>query len=203
MSALGLQYESRSRFLASKLAGERAIARSGADYTIVRPSLLDGDGGFGARWMRWVASWPIHIVPANAAGRIAVLDVADLGKAIATLCVPHARGVWREAELGGAQAWTLGDYLAVLRRAKGLKDAPRMRVPDWLARFGSHVCDLLHFSPFSFGHYELLQHDNVPRENLLPVLLGRAPTRIGARRTRQANSSVPTGQETPVLPSSK
>ena len=203
VSALGLHDETRSRFLVSKLAGERAITRSGADYTIVRPSLLDGEGGFGARWMRWVASWPVHIVPASAAGRIAVLDVTDLGKAIATLCVPHAKGVWREAELGGAEAWTLGDYLAVLRRARGLKDAPRVLVSDWLARLGSHLCDLLHFSPFSFGHYELLQHDNVPCENLLPVLLGRAPTRIGAPRTRHAIASAPTGQEAPMPPSPK
>lgn len=203
VSALGLENESRSRFLASKLAGERAISRSGADYTIVRPSLLDGEGGFGARWMRWVARWPVHIVPASATGRIAVLDVTDLGKAIATLCVPHAKGLWREAELGGEQAWTLGDYLGVLRRARGLKDAPRIPVPDWLARFGSHFCDLLHFSPFSFGHYELLQHDNVPRENLLPVLLGRSPTRIGAPRAHQEVAGAPTGRQTRVTPSAK
>ncbi len=203
VSALGLDHQTRSHFIASKLAGERAITRSGADYTIVRPSLLDGEGGFGARWMRWMASWPVHMVPASASGRIAVLDVTDLGNAIATLCVPHAKGVWREAELGGAEAWTLGDYLAVLRRVRGFKNAPRMRVPDWLARLGSQCCDVLHFSPFSFGHYELLKHDNVPRENLLPVLLGRAPKRIGAPRARQAIAGAHTGQQAPMSPSPK
>ena len=37
-----------------------------------------------------------------------------------------------------------------------------------------------HFSPFSFGHWELLHYDNIPRTNRLPELLGRAPRTIGA-----------------------
>jgi NADH dehydrogenase len=201
VSALGLHNEARSRFLISKLAGERAIAASGADYTIVRPSLLDGEGGYGAHWLRWVAGWPVHFVPADAIGRIAALDAGDLGLAIAKLCVPHARGVWYEVELGGSDAWPIGDYLAALRRSRGRSDVPRIEVPAWLARIGSHFCDLLHFSPFSFGHLELMQRDNVPRQNLLPLLLGRAPTRVGVRRPRQAFASVPTGQATPVPPS--
>ncbi|MGH8709562.1 MAG: NAD(P)H-binding protein [Burkholderiales bacterium] len=200
VSALGLHDGARSGFLTSKLAGERAIAGSGADYTIVRPSLLDGDGGFGARWLRWAAGWPVRLVPAGAAGRIAALDVSDLGNAIATLCVPHARGVWREVELGGSESWTIAEYLAVLG-TRGRSPAPIVEVPAWLARIGSYVCDLLHFSPFSSGHLELMRRDNVPRENLLPVLLGRAPTPVGLRLSRQAFASTPTGQETPVPPS--
>lgn len=201
VSALGLHDGARSRFITSKRAGERAIVASGADYTIVRPSLLDGEGGFGARWLRWVASWPVHFVPADADGRIAALDVGDLGEAIATLCVPHAKGVWREVELGGSAVWTIGEYLAALRRARGGDPVPSIEVPAWLALCASHVCDAVHFSPFSLGHLELMRRDNVPRENLLPVLLGRAPTRVGANLRRQAFASAPTGQATPVPPS--
>src|SRR5689334_8027367 len=60
VSALGLRPGARSGFLRSKLAGERRIVESTADYSIVRPSLLDGDGGYGARWLRRVANWPVH-----------------------------------------------------------------------------------------------------------------------------------------------
>jgi hypothetical protein len=48
-----------------------------------------------------------------------------------------------------------------------------------MARALSHLCDLMNFSPFSLGHFELLQHDNVPGENLLPALLGRSPRTVG------------------------
>jgi NADH dehydrogenase len=181
ISALGLHDGARSRFLRSKLAGERSIAACGSGYSIVRPSLLDGDGGYGAKWFRRVARWPLNFVPADAHGRIAALDVRDFGEAIAVLCEKSAAPEWREVELGGSVLRTMGDYLAALRPVD-LPPAVRIAVPAWLARLASHVCDLLRFSPFSFGHLELMRRDNAPRYNLLPVLLGRAPTPVGNDR---------------------
>jgi NADH dehydrogenase len=180
VSALGLHAAARSRFITSKLAGERAVAASGAESCIVRPSLLDGDGGFGARWLRRVAGWPVHFVPADAAGRIAALDVRDLGEAIANLCELPAMP--RDAEVGGTTAYTMSGYLDALRAAKGLGPAPALSIPGWLARAASHAFDVLHFSPFSFGHWELMRRDNVPCPNLLPQLLGRAPVPVARIR---------------------
>ena len=179
VSALGLRPESRSGFLLSKLMGERRIAETFADYSIVRPSLLDGDGGFGAEWLRRVAKWPLHLYPSDAKGRAAALDVRDLGEALAVLCEARKNKAWREVELGGSAKRTMAEYLGALRGAEGGHPALRLPVPAPLARLGSHLCDLLHFSPFSYGHLELMRHDNVPKVNLLPELLGRAPTPVG------------------------
>lgn len=179
MSALGLHDGARSGFLLWKLAGERAIAKSGADYSIVRPSLVDGEGGYGARWLRWAARWPVHFTPADACGRIASLDARDLGEAIAVLCEKRAAPEWREVELGGSALRTMREYLVAMRPADK-RAALHVTVPAWIARGVSHLCDLAHFSPFSFGHLELMRRDNAPRENLLPALLGRAPTSVGA-----------------------
>jgi len=178
ISALGLHDRTHSRFLRSKLAGERALAACGSNYSIVRPSLLDGERGFGASWFRRVARWPVHFVPADAVGRIAALDVRDLGEGVAVLCEKRAAPEWREVELGGSDLRTVGDYLAALRPAD-LRPAVRIAVPAWIARIVSHLCDLVHFSPFSFGHLELMRRDNAPRHNLLPALLGRAPMPVG------------------------
>ncbi len=173
VSALGLHATARSAFIRSKIAGEHAVACSGSDYCIVRPSLLDGPGGFGARWLRAMARLPVHFVPADARGKIAALHVRDLGAAIALLCEnERSRGV-REAELGGVHLLTMAEYLAALRRRVSARPALLVPVPAWLARFASHACDLLHFSPFSFGHLELMRRDNAPRLNLLPWLLER------------------------------
>ena len=179
VSALGLSDAARSGFIRSKLAGERAIVASGAAATIVRPSLLDGEGGFGARWLRRIARWPVHFVPADATGRIAVLDVGDLGEAIATLCESDHRGGLRIVELGGECECTIAGYLAALRAARAMSPAPCIHVPASIARLTSHAFDLLHFSPFSFGHLELLQRDNVPAPNALPGLLNRPPIEVG------------------------
>ena len=183
VSALGLEHPARSRFLRSKRDGEAALRASGADWRIARPSLLDGNGGYGAHWIRRVARWPLQVLPADATGRIAALDVDELGEALTRLvCLPlsaTASAQEREFDLGGPLLQTLPDYLAAIRRLH--TDAPLrcVRVPGLLARLGSHVCDVLHWTPFSFGHWELLRHDNRPLRNRLPELLGRMPRTIG------------------------
>lgn len=192
VSALGLNAPVRSGFLISKRAGEDALRVSGADWHIVRPSLLDGDGGFGAKWLRRVARWPVHPLPADSAGRVAALDVRDLGEALALLAQRRpatscdARD--REFDLGGLHLRDLGEHLAALRRLHTARPAWRFPIPGWLARTGSHLCDLFHFSPYSYGHWELLRRDNCPSRNRLPELLGRAPRIVG--RCEAAASSV-------------
>ncbi len=183
VSALGLHGDARSRFLRSKLAGEYALRASGADWLLVRPSLLDGEGGYGAKWLRMVARWPMLALPADATGRIAALHVADLGEALARLATMHldsdAPEAARIVELGGTERYTLAEYVATLRRRITDRPALRIPIPGLLARTISHLFDLLHLTPFSFGHWELLHQDNVPRINRLPCLLGRAPRAIG------------------------
>lgn len=179
VSALGYDDKLRSRFLRSKHDGENALRASGADWHIVRPSLLDGDGGQGgAKWIRRVAHWPVHPLPRGARGRIAVLDADDLGEAIANL-VLHGADV-REHDLGGEDLRTIGEHLAAMRALHHAGPAWRIPIPDWLAWLTARTCDVLHATPFSYGHWELLQRDNCPRDNRLPALLGRAPRMVGA-----------------------
>lgn len=184
VSALGLAADARSRFIHSKRAGDRAIRASGANACIVRPSLLDAEhGGYGARWLRRVARWPLHPLPAGATGRIAALDVRDLGQALAALALRErldGPDGPREFELGGREIFTLREYVARLRAVHGARPAAYLPLPDALVRLGSHLCDLLHLTPFSFGHWELLQRDNRPARDDLTALLGHAPRRIGA-----------------------
>jgi NADH dehydrogenase len=178
VSALGLDQRVTSGFLTSKRHGEAALRARSFDCVIVRPSLLDGPDGYGSRWFRNVARWPVHFIPASARGRIAPLDVDDLGIALAMLCEADNLSS-REIELGGAAEMTVGEYLARLRAEQCGADARpalTIAIPHWLARMGSHVCDLLHVTPFSFGHLQLMQHDNVPRDNRIPRLLS-APTK--------------------------
>ncbi len=184
VSALGLNHDHRSGFLRSKFKAEQLLGMSGADYCLVRPSLLDGQGGFGASWIRQLSKLPIHLLPKKATGKIAALDVEDLGEALANLVdlpiAANARPDEREFDLGGLQLRNIETYMQAMRLDHRTDPARCIRVPALLARLGSHLCDVLHFSPFSFGHWELLQYDNIPRVNRLAELLGRAPRLIGS-----------------------
>lgn len=182
VSALGLRHPHRSRFLRSKREAERRLLASGADVRIVRPSLLDGPGGYGARWIHAFARLPLHLVPASATGRIAAFDVRELGEALARVVeVPLDAGADDDArcfELGGLAATTMAEYLQALRTRHARTPATQLAVPGWLARALSHACDLVHATPFSFGHHELLGCDNLPQPNRLPELLGRRPAPV-------------------------
>lgn len=56
ISVIGLTNLAKSRFIRSKFAGEQGILSSGAQAILVRPSLLDGTGGYGAKWFRRLAA---------------------------------------------------------------------------------------------------------------------------------------------------
>ncbi|WP_411878314.1 NAD(P)H-binding protein [Polaromonas sp. YR568] len=184
-SALGLHEGAKSRFLSSKLLGERAIAASGSDYAIVRPSLLDGEGGFGARWLRGLSRSPVHGIPRGARGGIAAMTAADLGLAFAALAAFPSLSAHREVELGGTRRYGYAEYLRELRADCTGTRALQLPLPNWMARLGAHACDLTHFSPFSYGHWILLQRDNIPSPNRLPELLGREPHAVGSKAPRE------------------
>jgi len=206
VSALGLNNPVGSRFLKSKLDGEHALVNSKADWFLVRPSLVDGDGGFGARWFKRVAKWPIHFVPSNARGLIMPINANELGQAIAKIALlpkTTRAEASRIYQLGGEQVLNLPAYLNDLRqrsaKSEYTKPAYIANVPALVARLLSHLCDALYLTPFSFGHYELLKFDNVAHPNRLQELLnnklpnnGRPPTPIVAPYTKRITKETDT-----------
>ncbi len=190
VSALGLSDNAKSGFLRSKLDGERAIATTNADYSIVRPSILDGADGFGSRWIRRISNWPVQLVPACAAGNLAPLAVEDLGEALARLVEMRNEVRFREVELGGRDERTMATLLLALRSDQ--LTAPRqLSLPGWTTRIVSHLFDLLHVTPLSWAHVQLMRHDNRPEINLLPELLRREPRRVGKLVVSRAWVSAP------------
>ena len=185
ISAIGLSEAAKSGFITSKYWGEQAIVASGADAIIVRPSLLDGEGGYGAKWFRRVAAWPLQFVM-KSNGLVAPLQVTDLGEAVANLCLTPQK--WPQIiELGGNNVLTIAQYLAKLRAVNKTKPALQLTMPKCIVRIVSHIFDAFALTPLSFGHFELMQGYNVPAVNLLPVLLGRKPVGLGQLIESQAS----------------
>ena len=184
ISALGLSNPIKSRFSQSKYRGELAIINSGANWALIRPSLVDGEGGYGAKWFRKVAKWPIQAFPSNAKGVFAPVDVDDLGEAIAkvALLMTTAEEENRIYEFGGSQKVGLNAYLELLRPDDIKQAAVKLKIPIILARLMSHLFDVLKVTPYSFGHYELLKFNNYPSVNRLKEVLGRDAKPLGLKR---------------------
>jgi len=179
ISAIGLSLSAKSQFIRSKYLGEQAILASGANATIVRPSLLDGEGGYGAKWFRRVSTWPVQFVM-QSKGVVAPLQVSDLGEAVANLCEMDFDALPRAVELGGNDILTIPEYLKKLRANYKLMPALQLPVPKFVVRVFSHLFDVMAWTPLSFGHFELMQGYNAPAVNMLPTLLGRKPMEVGA-----------------------
>ena len=177
VSALALSPDARSRFITSKYKGEQAIFATNGNWVVARLSLLDGEGGYGAAWLRGVAQLPFFIVPSSARGRIAALTADNAGEALAKLCLWQATES-AVVELGGSIGYRFDEYIRGLRKRYADDQALKITIPGLLARFGAHICDVLHFSPFSFGHWELLCYDNLPNRPDLEAILGRSPDQV-------------------------
>ncbi len=178
ISAIGLTGEAKSRFIRSKFAGEQGILNAGAQAILVRPSLLDGTGGYGAKWFRMVATWPVQFFM-KSEGLIAPLQVTDLGEAVANLCQMDFDTLPKVIELGGNEVYAIEQYLTKLRIQTHKPRALQVAAPKIVVRFLSHIFDIFSWTPLSFGHFELMQGYNVPAKNMLPVLLGRKPNEVG------------------------
>ena len=180
ISVIGLTNLAKSRFIRSKFAGEQGILSSGAQAILVRPSLLDGTGGYGAKWFRRLAAWPVQFVM-RSEGLIAPLQVSDLGEAVANLCQMEFDKLPKVIELGGNEVFAIEQYLTKLRTQTRQTRALQIAAPKIVVRLFSHIFDLLAWTPLSFGHFELMQGFNVPAKNMLPELLGRRPTEVGVK----------------------
>lgn len=185
MSALGIHDSPKSQFCKSKLRGEQAIARSGCLGAILRTSIVNAPDGYGAGWMYRVAKWPVWLTPSGATKLLCPIEAVDLGEAIASLVNRQVRdnAIGLDIiEVGGAKNFTLKSYLGQLRAQQNCateKPLLAINIPSIIAKYTAKMFDFLHLTPYSIGHHELLENDNIPKENRLVELLGRAPCPIG------------------------
>lgn len=162
ISALGLDNPLKSDFARSKRDGEQAIMRSDADWHIVRASLVEGESGYGARWFRYMARWPVHFSPIDATGLICPVHVDHLAATTASLALSSASPIPvknRIIEVGGENLFSIFDYLQHLR---GKPPALRVCIPASVSRCFARIFDFFHVTPYSYGHYEILKYDNYP-----------------------------------------
>ena len=182
MSALGIT-QAKNTYTFSKLLGEQAILNGGCSAFIVRTSVVDAADGYGAGWFHRVAQWPVWPLPKGATKYLSPTRAPDLGLALATLALqllnnPDHLKPARILETGCGEWFTLESYLKRLRQ-KHRVPAIVVRIPQSISRLFALLCDRFHLTPYSIGHHDLLEHNNVPAVNHLPEIIQRLPEPIG------------------------
>lgn len=176
MSALGADPEGTTAYLRAKGRAEAALRGSDLASTIVRPSVVFGEGGEFLRFARWVSFppftdrllWP-HVTPLpGAKSRFQPIWVGDLRE----LLVEAVTGEGHDGEtyeLGGPEVYTLAKIVRLLHRSEG-KPARLLPVPNAMAKVGLGVGGAVPGFPLGADQGRSLDLDNVPESNDVTAL---------------------------------
>ncbi|MCA9297944.1 MAG: NAD(P)H-binding protein, partial [Phycisphaerales bacterium] len=194
ISALGVTDEADTPYFRTKFEAEQIIRSGGHDWTILRPSLVLGDG---SGFMDLVKGWatgrhsPYFFLPyftrkengRTVAPKVAPLDVADLAWAVCeSIENPNARG--EVIHLTGPDVYEMPDLLLKLRehirnarpnmKTRGVPGALAARLAGGAARLG--LGDAL---PFDMGMAIMGARDSVAPMRKARAILGYDPGSIG------------------------
>lgn len=160
ISALGDPAD--GEFIASKHRGDARLLASGVDAVVLRPSVVYSTRGSygGTTLLRGLAALPWVPLPGKGDQRLQPLDADDLAHAVLA-ALERAEAVGQILPLGGPQALTLRQYLALWRRWLGLGETRFITTPKPLARIGAWLGETLGRGPLGMTMWRMLERGNV------------------------------------------
>ena len=165
VSALGAAQDAPSEYLRSKAAGEAAVREASVPWTILRPSVIFGEGD---RFLNLFASLAavFPVIPlAGAGARFQPVWVEDVARCcMAALGEPRAFGA--TYDLCGPRAYTLAELVELVAATIG-KRRRVVALPGPLARMQAFVLEHL--------PGRLMTRDNLRSMSVDNVCTGRAP----------------------------
>ena len=176
MGALGVEDDPKLRYASSKAKAEALVARSGLDWTILRPSVQfgPGDGFFNiiAGLVRW--SPGLVPVPGDGSSRFQPIHSGDVARvAVASLGDPSTIGA--TLELGGRRYWTYREITREVVRTLG-KRRVILPMPVALIRLVAGSAELVHIPfPVATDQLRQLRLDNIGPLDLIPTRFGFDP----------------------------
>lgn len=179
ISAIGADAGSPSAYARSKAEGEAGLRAAFPGATILRPSIVFGEGdGFFGRFAP-LAAWLPFMPVISGATRFQPVFVGDVADAVlAALHDPASIG--RTYELGGPKAWSFRELLAfILKETR--RDRRLVEIPPGLAAIQARIGEVLPGKPLTRDQLALLARDNVA-DPAMPGLaeLGISPKAVEA-----------------------
>ena len=179
ISALGADPSSPSAYARTKAEGEAELLAAFPKATILRPSIVFGEGDhFFNRFAQMAMVLPFMPV-IHGETRFQPVYVGDVTQAIMTaLADPATEG--RIYELGGPKVWTFRELLAFVVKETG-RNRRLVNIPSGLAAIQASIGELLPNPPLTRDQLKLLRQDNVVTSGALTLGdLGIHPSAIEA-----------------------
>ena len=143
ISAIGADPSSANPFFSTKAQGDKAVASSSLEWTILRPGLVIAPAGYGGTaLLRALAAFPGFIpavMPGQLIQTVAVTDVAEAASRAVAGSLPARLAV----DLVENNARSLADVLLALRAWLGLAPASVVPMPAIFGRLAGAAADVL------------------------------------------------------------
>lgn len=150
ISAISARSDVTTDYSVSKLAGEEVLRASGLNWTILRPSLVYGEGSYGGTsLLRGMAALPF-VVPLPGSGEFAFtpIHVRDLARCVQLVCGNEAF-FCQTLEPVGPETLSLQGLLSRYRSWLGLRPAPFLSIPMPIMKLLGRLGDLVGDGPIA------------------------------------------------------
>ncbi len=132
LSALGAGPDERFPYLRSKWRGEEAVRASDRSFTILRPSVVHGEGAGFFRPIVWSLRWaPVYPMVAGGRTRFSPMWIEDLARCVAASLRGEQTGT--TLDIGGPEVLLFSDIVRLVMDTLG-KRRKIVPTPVWAAR---------------------------------------------------------------------
>ncbi|MFA9518206.1 complex I NDUFA9 subunit family protein [Halopenitus sp. H-Gu1] len=169
LSALGADPNGETHYIRAKGRAERIVRQGDVAETIVRPSVVFGEGGEFVEFTKRLKSWfapalPIYPLPGGGRQtRFQPIHVADLVDILAT-AIEDPDHAGETYELGGPETLTLREVTELVYAAEG-RNIRIVPLPMPLAKIGLTGLSVIPGFPMGPDQYRSLTFDNTTDEN--------------------------------------
>ncbi|MGL4635767.1 MAG: SDR family oxidoreductase [Beijerinckiaceae bacterium] len=176
ISAISAREDVDTDYARSKLAGEKALESSGLGFTILRPSLVYGEGSYGGTsLMRGMAGLPFFIPLAGRGDFVFTpIHVRDLARSVRVVCEDRTFA-GHTLEPVGPETMDLRALLQHYRCWLGFGQARFLSVPIAIMRIFGRVGDLAKDSPIATNSLKQMIAGNAGDSAVFEKAIGFRP----------------------------
>ncbi|MDI6711084.1 MAG: complex I NDUFA9 subunit family protein [Bacillota bacterium] len=177
LSALGAGPDPRLRYTYSKWLGEEAVRSSGVPWTIIRPSVIFGEGfGFVDRLVQAVNMTPgLVAVPGSGRTLFQPVWAGDVARVVARVLAEGAPHFGQAYEIGGPEHLSYEQMLDIVMRSLGVRKR-KVHVPLFLVRPALAVMErVLPDPPATTTELAQLAKDNITAPDSIERAFGFRP----------------------------
>ena len=175
VSAIGATSNPSFRFTHSKWQGEQEVINGGLPYTILRPSIIFGEGdAFLNSLAALIRVCPLVPVPGRGRNRFQPIAAADVARCLAlTLDRDELKG--KTVEIGGPDQPSYNEILGIVARTMGRRRS-RIHLPIWMMRPNVALMEkLLPRPPVTVEQLRLATNRNVTEPESVQQTFGFTP----------------------------